>query len=93
MGEGNHLERCHNQSTCRLAHKHAQPPTAPNAVQRSTHQVALVEQQQQVLVPRVLLEVLLQVAAPRAQGVTRVQYLAQQQHTPLSKSIVSLSMP
>ena len=39
------------------------------------HQVTLVEQQQQVLVARVLLQVLLQVAAPGAVGVARVQHL------------------
>ena len=45
----------------------------------SAHQVAFVEQQQQVLVPRILPQMLLQVAAPRALRVPRVQYLPTQQ--------------
>ena len=43
--------------------------------EHSPHQVAFVEEQQHVLVPRVLAEVLLQVPAARALGVPRVQHL------------------
>lgn len=40
-----------------------------------SHQVTLVDKQQHVLVPRILLDVLLQVATPGAQGVPRIQHL------------------
>jgi hypothetical protein len=45
------------------------------------HQVALVEQQQQVLVARVAFQVLLQVAAARAGGVARIQHLQEAQQS------------
>lgn len=44
-------------------------------VKSLAHQVALVEQQQQVLVALVLADVALNEAAARALGVTRVEYL------------------
>ncbi len=41
----------------------------------AAHQIAFVEEQQQMLVAGVLLEVMLQVSAACAQGVPRIQHL------------------
>lgn len=71
--------------TLRISHAMMQHRTteskfflAQAAAWPATHQVALVEQQQQVLVARILLNVLLQVPAARAHRVAGVQDLRQQ---------------
>ena len=56
-------------------HKRIPPTRNTNTRRERTHQVALVEQQQQVLVARVLAQVALEEAAARALGVARVEHL------------------